>query len=71
MPLERSTRQWYITSSSVLSLKNIFHVPKGGSDISLVYDVTACGLNEDLWDTNLCIPSVKIIILYNTFINIT
>ena len=33
-------------------------MPKGDSDIRLVYDLTDCGPNESLWDPNLYIPSV-------------
>ena len=48
----------YITSGTVLSLTTFFHVPNGDSGIHLVYDLTACGLNEVLWDPKFCIPSV-------------
>ena len=38
----------YILGGTVLSLTSFFHVSKGEDDIKLVYDLTACGLNEIL-----------------------
>ena len=39
----------YIGEGSVKSLTSFFAVPKGESDIHIVYDLSACGLNEALW----------------------
>ena len=45
---EKVQHRRYITSGTVLSLTIFFRVPKGDSDIHLVYDLTACGLNKAL-----------------------
>ena len=37
--IENVQNRRYIASGTVLSLTNFFHVPKGGSDIRLVYDL--------------------------------
>ena len=46
--IEKVQHRRYITSGTVLSLTSFFSVPKGDSDIHLVYDLTACGLNKAL-----------------------
>ena len=56
---EKVQNRRYITSGTVLSLTILFHVPKGDSDILLVYDITACGTNEALWYPKLWMPSVE------------
>ena len=38
-----------IAGGTVLSLTDFFYVPKGKDNIRLVYDLTASGLNDDLW----------------------
>ena len=38
----------YIVVGIVLSLTGFFQVPKGEDDIRMVYDATACGLNNAL-----------------------
>ena len=48
----------YITSGTFLILTIFFHVPKGYSYIRLVYELTACILNEALWDPKLWMPFV-------------
>ena len=48
----------YICKGSVKSLTSFFAVPKGDSDIRLVYDLSACGLNEALWAPSFWMPSV-------------
>ena len=52
----------YIASGTVISLTTFFHVTKGDSNIQLVYDLTACGMNESLWHPKLFIPSVEIVL---------
>ena len=59
MKIEKVKHRRYITSGTVLSPTIFFHVTKGDSDICLVYDLIACGLNEDLWGTKLWMPSVE------------
>jgi hypothetical protein len=48
----------YIAAGLVLSLTGFFQVPKGEDDIRLVYDLTACGLNEALWAPNFWMPTI-------------
>ena len=55
--IENVRNRQYITSGTVLGLTRFFHVPKGDSDIRLVYDIKACGLNEALWDPKSWMPS--------------
>ena len=38
----------YIQPGKVNSLTGFFAIPKGDDDIRIVYDATACGLNESL-----------------------
>ena len=49
----------YITNGTVLSLKIFFCIPKGYSDIRLVYDITACSMNKALWYPKFWLPSVE------------
>ena len=46
----------YITSGHVLSLSGFFSLPKGPTDIRLVYDMTKCGLNRCLWAPRFYLP---------------
>ena len=48
----------YIAAGLVLSLTSFFHVPKGEDDIRLVYDLTACGLNDALWAPSFWMPTI-------------
>ena len=57
--IEKLRNRRYITSGTVLSLTNFFHVPRVDSDIHLVYELTARGMNETLWDPKLWIPYVE------------
>ena len=54
--IEKAKNRQYITSGTVLSLTILFCVPNGGSDIRLVYNLTACSLNESLWAPKFWIP---------------
>ena len=47
----------YITAGTVCSLTSYFSVPKGESDLQLVYDATKSGLNSSLWMPNFQLPS--------------
>ena len=47
-----------IAGGTVLSLTDFFYVPKGKDNIRLVYDLTASGLNDDLWAPVFCMPLV-------------
>ena len=57
--IEKVKKRWYIAIGNVLRLTTCFRVPKGDSDIRLVYDLTYFGLNESLWSPKLWIPSVE------------
>ena len=48
----------YIQPGEVNSLTGFFAVPKGGEDIRIVYDATACGLNNALWAPNFALPTI-------------
>jgi hypothetical protein len=49
----------YLGGGFVKSSLNFFAVPKGPTDIRIVYDGTSCGLNEALWAPNLYLPTSK------------
>ena len=46
----------YISPGIVKSLSGFFSVPKGPTDIRLVYDITKCGLNQCLWAPRFYLP---------------
>ncbi len=48
----------YIVPGFVLSKTGYFDVPKGESDIRIVYDATKCGLNRALWSPNFYLPTI-------------
>ena len=48
----------YILPGEVNSLTGFFAVPKGTDDIRIVYDATACGLNNALWSPNFFLPTI-------------
>ena len=48
----------YIVAGMVRSLTGYFPVPKGDTDIRMVYDATACGLNAALWSPNFFLPTI-------------
>lgn len=52
VPIERG----YISPGLVKSLSGFFSVPKGPTDIRLVYDMTKCGLNKCLWSPRFYLP---------------
>lgn len=49
----------YLEQGSVSSLLHYFAVPKGDSDIRVVYDGTFSGLNDTLWSPNFFLPSAR------------
>ena len=49
----------YIAPGFIKSLTGFFSVPKGIGDIRMVYDATACGLNDCVWAPNFFLPTVK------------
>lgn len=48
-----------VDKSAVASLMHMFHVPKGDSDIRMVYDGTRSGLNDALWAPWFALPRVS------------
>ena len=48
----------YILPGQVNSLTGFFAVPRGDDDIHIVYNATACGLNEALWAPNFALPTI-------------
>jgi hypothetical protein len=56
--IQKVRSKGYITAGSVSSLTGFFHVPKGDDDIRIVYDLTACGLNDALWAPNFWMPTI-------------
>ena len=52
----------YVQPGFVKSLTSYFAVPKAKTDIRVVYDATACGLNEGLWAPNFFLPTVDSIL---------
>ena len=63
---EKLQNSSYITSGTVLSLTSFFHVPKGDSDIRLVYELIACDLNEALWAPKFWMPSAENVLITAT-----
>ena len=53
MPINRG----YIETGLVKSLSGFFHIPKGPTDIRLVYDLTKYGLNKCLWAPRFYLPT--------------
>ncbi len=49
----------YLSSGFVKSTVNYFAVPKGLTDVRIVYDGTSCGLNEALWAPNFYLPTAR------------
>ena len=48
-----------IETSEVKSLLHYLSVPKGLSDIRMVYNGTGCGLNEAVWSLHFGLPTVR------------
>jgi hypothetical protein len=49
----------YLELGKVRTSLHYFAVPKGADDIRIVYDGTACGLNESLWSPNFFLPTAR------------
>ena len=52
----------YIQPGGVKSTTGFFDVPKGDTDIRMVYDATKCGLNDALWTPNFFLPTIDSIL---------
>jgi hypothetical protein len=46
----------------VLSLAHFFYVPKGESDIQMVYNGTSCGLNNSLFAPHFSLPVIQLVL---------
>lgn len=57
--LEGMVSRDYLEVGHVASTVHFFSVPKGESDIRVVFDGTSSGLNETLWSPNFFLPSAK------------
>jgi hypothetical protein len=54
-----NVREWgYIRPGAVVSLTSFFAVPKGESDIRMVYEATKSGLNDAVWVPSFGLPTV-------------
>jgi hypothetical protein len=49
----------YLSAGFVKSCLHFFAVPKGPTDIRIVYDGKSCGLNEALWAPNFYLPTSR------------
>ena len=49
----------YLERDAVSSLFHFFAVPKGDSDIQVVYDGTFGGLNDSLWSPKFFLPTAR------------
>jgi len=56
--LETVRARKYIAKGKVMSLTSYFSVPKGESDVRMVYDATRSNLNASLWAPNFGLPMV-------------
>ena len=61
--IQKGYLEWGLVRTSL----HYFAVPKGDSDIRVVYDGTSCGLNECLWSPNFFLPTAKSAALLLTF----
>jgi hypothetical protein len=55
--LDKVLGRGYISPGLVVSLTSYFAVPKGESDIRLVYDGSSSGLNGSLWAPSFWMPT--------------
>ena len=52
----------YIKEGMVKSLIKYFQVPKGESDVRIVYDGTDSGFNDSIWVPNFSLPTIETLI---------
>jgi len=57
--LENVLDKGYIRPGRVASLTGYFSIPKGLSDVRMVYDASRSGLNDALWSPNFGLPTVE------------
>ena len=58
LKLENVISKGYIGKGEVVSLTSYFAVPKGTSNVRMVYDSTCSGLNSAIWVPSFSLPSV-------------
>ncbi len=52
----------YISLGEVRNLTNYFAIPKGDSDICIVYDATKSGLNDCIWVPSFSLPGAEVLL---------
>ena len=62
--LQKVIERGYIAPGFVMSLVNYFAVPKGLTDIRMVYDGTKSKLNAAVWAPNFFLPSVDSVLCF-------
>jgi hypothetical protein len=60
--LENIRQKNYIGQEYIRSLTGYFAVPKGPTDVQMVYDATKSGLNAALWVPSFALPSTEILL---------
>ena len=68
--LEGMHNRHYLEEGHVTSSLDFFPVPKGDSDIRVVFDGSSCGLNAALWAPNFFLPSASsasMLLSFNTW----
>jgi hypothetical protein len=60
--LSNVTWKGYIGPGNVLSLTQYFAVPKGESDIRMVYDASVLGINDCLWVPSFVFPGTETLV---------
>ena len=57
--INKVRKRGYVTVGRVRSLIHYFAVPKGNSDIHMVYDGTASGFNDTVYIQNFGLPTIE------------
>jgi hypothetical protein len=57
--ISKVRKRQYILPGYVCSLTDFFSIPKGDSDICIVYNSTSSGLNDVLWVPSFPLPTVN------------
>jgi len=61
--VNRLRTKTYIDSGFLLSVLNYFGVPKGESDVRMVFDATKCELNAALWTPNFFLATIESVMM--------
>lgn len=62
LKLDAPLQKRYIMPGSVISVVNYFAVPKGVSDLRMVYDASKTGLNASLWVPSFALPTTDTLV---------